>query len=477
MSRNTTNTISVPEHVDRVPPKLASAVAQGPIISTSSVTGHAGSIACSIIICLFMLLGGVSNAQPVDNSPLSRIGIGEPQDVYFVSSYAMGGLGAAYKHLHQANIKNPASLAYLEATAFEAGLYAKRSTLKREPFSSTVWSGSLDYLSLSFPILNPINELLERREREFAWGMNVSVTPFSRVGYIVTSEDVFDSIGVVSRSFQGTGGLYRFNFGNGWRYKDLSIGLNLGYVFGRTTYAAETVFNDIVGDYTHIARSDISYRGFVWNTGLQYDIRLKPSADNNKRFITIGAHYNSNSAFDTERDYINFVRNNSFNDADTAIYEIEQPGTGKFASEFGIGAIIQESNAWSVGVDYSQQSWSEYHNDARPEALSDTWRLAGGITYTPDFSSISSYFSRVEYRAGVFYQTDPRSLEGQQAYRSGFTVGAGLPFIFLRSFSYVNIGLEYGRAGTESALKENYLRGKIGIVLNDNQWFLKRRYN
>ena len=83
----------------------------------------------------------------------------------------------------------------------------------------------------------------------------------------------------------------------------------------------------------------------------------------------------------------------------------------------------------------------------------------------------------MEYRAGVFYQTDPRNLEGEQAYRFGITAGAGLPFVFLRSFSYLNIGLEIGRAGTMSTFKENYLRGRIGIVLNDNQWFVKRRYN
>jgi hypothetical protein len=428
-------------------------------------------------MCLFTLMGASLIAQPVDNSPLSRIGFGEPQDIYFVSSSSQGGLGAAMKHLHQANIKNPASLGYLEATAFEVGFFAKRSALKRDPFESTVWSGNLDYLSLSFPVLNPINELLERRERDFGWGLNVSLTPFSRVGYAVSSEDVFDSIGVVNRYFQGSGGLYRFNVGNGWRYKDISVGLNVGYVFGNTTYSAETIFDDITGDYAHIARSSISYRSFVWSTGVQYDIRLKPSADNNKRFITLGAYFNDGSSFDTERDDISYVRNLAFNDADTAVYEIEQPGEGEFASEFGIGAVIQESNNWSAGIDYSQQGWNNYYNEARPEQLRDTWRLAGGVSYTPNFSSISSYFSRVEYRAGGFYQTDPRVLEGQQAYRYGFTVGAGLPFVFLRSFSYLNIGLEIGRAGTESALKENYLRGKIGLVLNDNQWFLKRRYN
>lgn len=415
-------------------------------------------------------------AQPADNSPLSRIGIGEPVMPDFAASSAQGGMGSAYWHLHQANLQNPASLGFLEATAFETGLFAKRSAISRNDFSANVWSGNLDYFSLSFPILNPINELLERREREFAWGVNVSLLPFSRVGYSITSEDVFDSVGVVTRGFQGTGGLYRFNVGNGWRYRNLAVGLNLGYVFGRTTYSAETFFDDISGDYTHIARSDISYRGFTWDAGVQYNIQLTPTRENNRKYITIGVHYNGSQSFDTERDFVSYVRNIAYNDADTAVYLTDQPGDGMFPSEFGAGIMLRESNAWSVGVDYNRQTWSDYFNEARPDTLRDTWRLAAGGTYTPDVTSITSYFSRVEYRAGVFYQQDPRVLEGEQARRYGITAGAGLPFVFLRSFAYLNLGLEIGKAGAENALDENYFRARIGVVLNDNQWFLKRRY-
>jgi hypothetical protein len=428
------------------------------------------------LLLVLAVVGSTAYAQPADNSPLSRFGVGEPADGAFVTAYAQGGLGAAFWHLHQANLVNPASLGHLEATALEVGFFAKRSALKRDAFSSSVWSGNLDYLSLSFPVLNPINELLERRDRDFGWGVNVSLLPVSRVGYVISSEDVFDSIGVVSRDFQGTGGLYRFNVGNGWRYRNLNAGLNLGYTFGRTTYSAETEFDEISFEYIHIARSDISYRSFFWNAGVQYDIPLKPSKENNRRYLTLGAHYASSQSFDTERDYINYVRNNQLNDADTAVYVTEEAGTGKFPMAFGFGVRFHETNSWSVGLDYTRQGWDDYFNEARPDTLRDTWRIAAGMSYTPDFSSISSYFSRVEYRAGIFYQKDPRMLEGEQAFRYGITLGAGMPFVFLRSFSYLNIGLEYGRAGTEEALKESYFRAKLGLVLNDNQWFLKRRY-
>lgn len=426
-----------------------------------------------------MALAGTATlcvAQPKDNSPLSRIGLGELHDLYFVSAGAQGGLGAAYRRLHEVNLKNPATLGFLEATALEIGMFAKRSAFKRNDFSSKVWSGNLNYLSLSIPLLNPINELLERREREFAWGINVALTPHSTVGYAINSTDVIENVGTVSRSFQGTGGTYRAGVSSGWRYQDLAVGLSAGYLFGNTTYNTETSFDDIILEYITLSRTDISYRGFIWNSGLQYDIRLKPSSGGNRRFITLGAHYTSASSFDTKRDHISVVSNAGLNDRDTSEFALDIPGTGKLPGEFGVGVMVQESNNWSAGIDFSRRPWSVYENTARPDALRDTWRLAGGVAYTPNFSSISSYFSRIEYRAGLYYQKDPRVLEGEQASQYGVTAGMGLPFVFLRTFSYLNIGLEYAHAGTENALRENLLRGRIGIVLNDNQWFLKRRY-
>ncbi len=399
-------------------------------------------------------------SQPSDNSPLSRFGLGELSDQNFVAAFSQGGIGSAFWHLHQANLVNPAS-GHLEATALETGVFAKHSTLKRNDFSSGVWSGNMEYFSLSFPILNPINIVLERREREFGWGMNVSLTPFSHVGYSITSHDLLDSIGMVTRSFQGTGGLYRVNWGNGWRYKDLCVGLNVGYLFGRTSYSTQTDFDDIAYDYSDKTRSDISYRTFIWNTGIQYDIRLPSSERNNRRFITLGAHYTLRENFDSKQDYISYAQSVSLVDADTSVYVTGQEGSGRLPSEFGIGVRIQESNVWSAGIDYSRAAWSKYFNTARPDTLRDTWRLGVGMTYTPDFSSISSYLSRVEYRAGIFYQKDPRVLEGEQAFRYGVTLGAGMPFVFLRSFSYVNLGLEYGESGDEKCAQRKLFSRQV----------------
>ena len=416
-------------------------------------------------------------AQPKLNAPLTRFGLGDIVQADFVSSSAMGGLGAAWHHIYQANLVNPASLGHLEATAFELGLFGKVTGLKQGEQTNSVWSGNADYLSLSIPLINPINELLERRDLDFSWGLNISVTPYSEVGYSVRSADFVDSIGVVSRNFQGLGGTNKFNVVNGWKYRSLAVGLKLSYLFGESEYLTETVFDDLFNNYEHVERSNFSVRGWLWSVGAQYDLDLGLSPRQNGRRLTLGVHYNGSNSFTTRGDYINYVQNPFFQTADTARYQVDARSEGTLPSELGVGVRFEETTKWSFGVNYTTTNWSEYVNEARPEDLSDSWRMSGGISYTPDFSSISSFFDRVEYRAGFFYQTDPRSLADEQVDHFGITAGMGMPFVFQRYFSFVNLGLEYGRRGSEDSLKENYLRVRVGITLNDNQWFLKRQFN
>ena len=416
-------------------------------------------------------------AQPKDNSPLSRFGLGDVWPDNFATVSSMGGIGSAYHHIYQGNISNPASYGWLEATAFETSLFAKTTTLKREGLSENVWSGNLEYFSLSIPMINPINELLERKDNEFSWGLNISLLPYSQVGYFVLSEDQVDSIGMVSREFLGQGSTNRFNVGNGWKYKNFAFGVNLSYLFGQNSYQTETIFNDLVNNFEHIDRDDISLRGFFWNMGAQYDIDLADSQRQNNRRLTLGVTYNPSTTFTTKSDHVNFVQNPFFNVTDTAEFSLNAQGDGTLPGRIGFGLRFEETTRFSVGIDYARTTWSDYVNDARPETMSDTWRLGLGGSYTPDFSSISSYFQRVEYRAGLFYETDPRSLSGEQVKQYGITAGMGMPFVFQRFFSFVNLGLEYGRRGTKDSLKENYLRFRLGFTLNDNQWFLKRRYN
>ncbi len=416
-------------------------------------------------------------AQPKINSPMSRLGLGDIREPDFVAVSSMGGIGAVYHHAYVTNIVNPAALGYVKATALDMGLAGQWARLKKDDFKEDVWSGNLEYLSLTIPLINPINDILERRKSVLSGAINISLSPYSQVGYLVLSEGDVDTLGNVSSSFRGTGGTNRLNFGTGWKYKNIAFGANIGYLFGAMEYQSETVFEDLVNRYDHLARTEYTFRGFLYDLGVMYDLALNPSKQKNKRTVTFGAHFNGTTSFTGREDYLNMVVNPLYQTSDTAAYVLDGKVEGTLPGQIGFGVMLTESNKFNAGVTFTYTTWGKYENSARPDELDNTWKVAVGGGFTPEYNSITSYMSRVEYRAGAFYQKDPRVFDGTQASEYGASIGFGFPFVQQRYFSYIDISLEYGWRGVSDGLKENYLKFKVGLNLNDTQWFIKRRFN
>ena len=142
--------------------------------------------------------------------------------------------------------------------------------------------------------------------------------------------------------------------------------------------------------------------------------------------------------------------------------------------------MYEKINKLRIGAEYIAAGWSNYRNEAKPEDLLDTWRVAAGLEYIPDIISYNKYSRRIRYRAGAFYSLDPRSISGEQLKRYGVTLGFGLPIILPRQqTSFVNIAIEAGRFGLtgDTGLRETYAKATIGFTLNDNTWFFKRKFN
>ncbi|MBK8627584.1 MAG: hypothetical protein IPN86_19075 [Saprospiraceae bacterium] len=203
----------------------------------------------TLIFAMFVMLG---NAQQSDNSPYSRYGIGEPTDNNFNHLRQMGGLGASFIDGYHINIVNPASYSFLNATAFDVGIFAKRTWLNDNLNTNKIWSGNLDYLSLAFPLRNPINDLYDGVKKDYKLAMAITLMPNSNVNYNIVSSDSLQQIGPFTRNYIGTGGSYKLLWGNSIKYKNLSFGINLGYLFGKLKYenkvffeSSEFAFNDI----------------------------------------------------------------------------------------------------------------------------------------------------------------------------------------------------------------------------------------
>lgn len=426
------------------------------------------------------------NIRPKINSPISRFGLGNLTNAYFSTSGAMGGYSAAFIDPFHINLENPASLSFLRSTAFEVGMDTKFTVLEgSNGDSDNFLGGNLNYLALGFPLKNSLNQALDRLNSPWQFGMALSLTPFSNVGYDITTYSDEGDAGSVLNVLKGTGGTYSINWGGGARYKNFSAGISLKYHFGQIINSRLVAFDTLAYSYFTEFRDDMSINALVWNAGIQYVYDFKTTdADgkkvpNGKRVI-LGVFGNNQSDFATTN--TSFVKRenifNTFGSVDTISYQTDIEGTGVLPSDITFGIAYEQANKFRIGADYNLSNWSQYQNSVKPDALLDSWRLSIGGEYIPDIISYNNYFQRIRYRAGFFTGTDPRSIQGQQLNYSGVTLGFGLPIIMPRQMvSFVDIGFEFGQYGVKNILTERYFNFTLGLTLNDNSWFFKRKFN
>lgn len=422
----------------------------------------------------------VGIAQPKYNSPYSRLGMGDLFDQNFANQSGMGGLSTAFNDYAHLNMLNPASFAHLQVTAFEVGANARYSSLQSGDSKADLWGGNISYLALGFPLQNSINQVLDPRKKKVKWGMAFALLPFTTVGYDIQTNKYLAGADTIRLSYEGTGGTYKFVWGNGVKINNFSAGLNLGYVFGKIS-REHRVIPDATNSYQETFIDDFSINGFVWNIGLQYDLELdkdRPEDEFSSKKITFGLTANSKNSINTNASLLYRSFNGTYNDLDTIAANPEVLGKGTLPASFSVSAMYVKKNKAKLGIQYDYSGWSSYTNDAKPDTLNNTMRIAIGGEYIPDYSSYNNYGRKIRYRAGVFYGTDPRTAFNNSLTNYGINVGLGFPVILPRQrTSFVNVALELGKFGTPESLQETYAKLSIGFTLNDNTWFFKRKFN
>lgn len=444
------------------------------------------------ILCWVLLGAGVALAQtqsltivPKSNSPLSRIGLGDPVDQFFAPAAAMGGIQAAWQSPVHLNLLNPASLASLQTTSFEVGLFGKYTDLQDGDNSAQVWSGNLQYIALGFPLRNVINRNLDRKSDEWNVGMSVSLAPYTQVGYDLNLEETIPNVDLTSNRLKGTGGTYRLQWGNGFRFRSLSVGASLNYNFGKLTNSRQVDFDSLDVALSSDFLEEQSVRGFGWSLGAQYVYEFKSvNADgerepNGKRLI-LGVNGSLQTSLDTDNSQVFRRTFASFNFPiqDTIFSVSGLDGTLELPAEWNFGFAFEDRDRLFIGLEYGFGNWSNYRNSAQEDQLADTRRFAVGLEIIPNNNSYNSYWQRVRYRAGLRLENDPRQVGGEQAQRTALTLGMGMPILMpRRQESYLSFALELGKFGISDVLEENYVKFTLGFSLNDNTWFFKRKFN
>jgi len=427
------------------------------------------SIICLLSGAFLLVTSGVS-AQ--SNSPYSRYGIGELSNTQNAVNRAMGGVSQGYADPQVVNFVNPASYSNLMLTTFDVGVEAGYKSLSNGVDNYRSGFGTLSYIQLGIPL----------RKK---WGMNVGLRPFSDVSYNISSTEertMFDTLNTtVLNQYEGSGGIYQAYIGTGFGIGNLSIGANLGYLFGNINNSTKTILPPAGGVYPSMHSVKRVYNSFYYNLGLQYAFKVSKDVK-----VTIGATGSFQQELKTKQSsmieslYYD-ATSQDYGTLDTISYTRNAQANTIFPTQLGAGIMVTKTDKYSFGVDYNMGKWSDFRNYDKIDSVSDAWKLSVGGQITPNATAVSgSYWNKVTYRLGAFVGKDYIHLNGENLPIFGVSAGVGLPIRrfsnYTSQFTAINIGFEGGRRGNNnSPLKESYFRAIIGFTLSDI-WFRKNTY-
>ncbi|WP_319270798.1 hypothetical protein [uncultured Draconibacterium sp.] len=417
----------------------------------------------SFLIAGLLFIPAVLFAQFNNNttSPYSRYGLGDLQPYSLGRSTAMGGASLASRYKMQINAANPASYTSLDSLnfIFEFGLEGKFSNHETETSNMKSNDINFKYFAMSFRITD--------------WmATSLSLTPYSDVGYFVTSVADMENVGNVYTTYYGTGTISNARWGLAIEpIKNISVGVNLNYRFGKLDRNTEVTFAD--PSFYNVQRySTLRIRDFGLDLGAQATLPLK-----NDKSLTFGL------VFANSPEYTDFVsdliqKNLSYGgalDQDTLHSSDEERGELAFPVTLGGGLSLAKENVYEINVDYYHEGWANVDFlGGKSNFLTDLNKFAIGAEWIPDKFSIRSFINRVAYRAGFKYEQTYHTFAGQHINDFGISFGVGLPLY--RSNSTLNVSAELGKRGTKehNLVLEKYAKVNVSVSLHD-LWFMQRR--
>ncbi|WP_276979119.1 hypothetical protein [Flavobacterium filum] len=410
------------------------------------------------IVSLTLIFTVAAMGQTASSSPYSFYGIGDLVFKGTVETRSMGGINMLKDSIH-VNVQNAAGLSDLMYTTYTIGGNLNKTSLQTTSDNESAQRISLDYLLIGMPITKK-------------FGVAVGLMPYTSVGYQI--RNISDDESEPSYRYTGTGGINRVYAGLGYKLnKSFSVGADFNYNFGEISTSNISFLSDIQYGTREKNVSNIS--GANVNLAMMYNRKL-----NEKLTLFGSAVYSPEGTLtlQNERNIATVQFSETFGETVIESEDIPVEDTKiKIPSKFTFGLGIGQMQKWSVGAELSIIQASKTSNrftDIRQVSFENSTKLNIGGYYLPNFKSFTSYFSRVNYRAGFFYQNTGMVINNESITNFGITFGLGLPLG--GSFSNMNIGYEYGKRGTTNAglIQENYSNITISLSLND-KWFLKRK--
>lgn len=402
----------------------------------------------------------VGYAQKNVNSPYSYYGLGETRFAGNTENNLMGGI-SAWVDSTRVDVRNPASLGKLILTTYSVGFATNFRTMKTQTNSSKTQVSTIDYLALSFPVSPKV-------------GLSVGLKPYSSIGYKVGFEK-----NEAVQYFEGNGGINQMYLAGGYEpIKGLRFGLSAYYNFGKRDI--ENLYKKNNEPYTIQDKTESTYRGFSFTLGAQYEYELT-----NTLTLSTSLAYTPKVRLDTQNkrylatvQYIASSVTPLVKDQQEIALDHLDTSDLIIPNQLTFGAGIGNKQKWFVGVDYatvSNQNFQKILINSQDVQYKNAYKLSIGGFYLPNYNSFTSYWERVTYRLGAYYENTGISIKNELIKDFGISFGVSLP---VKGISNITIGALYGSKGTQNKylIKENYVGLKFALTLND-RWFQKSKYN
>lgn len=395
-------------------------------------------------------------------TPYSTQGIGNLTRPGLVHNHSMGGIGVGTGSGLNINYANPAMLYKNTLSSFDVAFSFERTTQRRNDENAVINQGGINYGVFAFPIIAN------------RWSASLGMMPYSTVGYR-QQEDLADGAnGPSSRRIrEGSGGLNLVSFSHGVRlYKNLAIGVRLGYLFGGIT-ETRSIFLTGTSGLTSVYEDQLYYSDLLIEPSLYFGQKI-----GKRTSLNLGVVYQPATQVRATQD-VSFTSQVPGANTPVPGQDIvdDQQGEVRLPQKLSAGLSIDQYLKYTIGVDVTYQAWEEFesYGTGQNEGMQNSFGLAAGGQFIPNASSVNSYLARVAYRLGGHYRNLPFAVNGQQISEFGIDFGLSLP---VSNLSSINLAFEVGNRGTieQGLIRENYARATLGVTFND-RWFIRRKFD
>lgn len=414
------------------------------------------------------------NAQTIGNSPYAAYGIGDVKYDNTIDISAMGGISTAYVNdfNNKFNFSNPAANQNFGLTSFtlEGTNENNYYTSNYNNINTKKHSTYLSNISFAFPISKKV---------KFGLGYQ----PYSSKAYsILASEKQTDGTTKYNK-FTGEGSLSMVQTALSYQInKELSLGVKTNFHFGKLSDREEISFSD--ADLINGFSTSNKITTFNFTTGVLYQKAL------NDKKITIGGTYTLGNTGNMRTDYINstyYYLSQEERSNETIIEKTSYKSKSSIPQQASLGVGYGHEGKWFASTQLDYRKGNQMQFLGKPFQFEDSYRMAVGGWYLPNYNNFRNYFSRVMYRFGAYYERgglklNPGNIANSGTFVNEFAVSAGatLPFLGgnINRMSSLDVGIEVGKRGTKqnNLINQTFFNLKIGLNFTD-LWFRKVEFD